>query len=370
MIDVTNIRKVFILGDLHLGIRNNSLEWIEIQKQFLLDFFLNAVDEDGFDPDRDILLQLGDWHHIRESTNTRVYQASLEVASAFSNKFKRGVFIILGNHDVYYRDRTDVHSLAGFNQMYPNFHVFEKPEVVRFGHHNVLMLPWVEKTQDIVPIIRYHTGMPIFCHADFNGARLNTFTRLEHGVTSTDLVDVPRVYSGHIHIRQTLGNVTYVGTPYEMDRGDLGNTKGFYVVDFSKSDLPERFIENTVSPKHIKQNIMTILNSTIPELGQLFKNNFVDIQIESKFSSRFPLTQFTELVKDLGHRKLEFFSYSTEQTKEKSELELDSDYEYNIFTVLDTKLSEMKLAPELTSNISTKFKEIYDSLMTVKKYDQ
>ena len=75
------IRKIFVLGDLHLGVRNNSLEWSDIQCEFLLDFFLKKVDEEGFDPERDIVFQAGDWNHVRESTNVRIYKKSLEVAA-------------------------------------------------------------------------------------------------------------------------------------------------------------------------------------------------------------------------------------------------------------------------------------------------
>ena len=31
---LNNINKIFLVGDLHLGIRNNSVEWADIQKDF------------------------------------------------------------------------------------------------------------------------------------------------------------------------------------------------------------------------------------------------------------------------------------------------------------------------------------------------
>ena len=43
---LANIRKIHLVGDLHLGIKNNSVEWLQIQKDFLLDFLLTKVDED------------------------------------------------------------------------------------------------------------------------------------------------------------------------------------------------------------------------------------------------------------------------------------------------------------------------------------
>jgi DNA repair exonuclease SbcCD nuclease subunit len=365
-----NVRKIFVLGDLHLGVRNNSMEWSQIQTEFLLDFFLKKVDEDGFDPNRDILIQVGDWNHVRESTNVRIYKNSLEIASRLTKKFKRGVYVILGNHDVYYKDRNDTHSLEGFDKMFNNFHIFTEPAQISINSHQVLMLPWVESVDEIKSIVKANSKCDyVFCHADVKGFSLNRSTKLEHGLEYEDLKQFKRVYSGHIHIRQEKNNVLYVGTPYEMDRGDRGNVKGLYVIDSTSNKFTEKFIENTVSPKHIKIEILDLLNLNFNQIGQLFKNNFVDVMIESSFSKRFPIAAFTEMIKECGHRRLEFFSYSKEQEKAKSEIEINSNYEYNIFTIAQDKLSAANLSPLLISQVFDKFKEIYDSLKNTKSYE-
>ncbi len=364
-----DVRKVFVLGDLHLGVRNNSLEWSDIQSDFLLDFFLKKVDEEGFDPEKDILVQVGDWNHVRESTNTRIYKLSLKIAEKLTSKFKRGVYVILGNHDVYYKDRTDTHSLEGFDKIYPNFHVFEKPETLTINSHRFLMMPWIENLAELKTQVSKYPADYVFCHADIKGFSLNKMQKLEHGLEGEDLSRFKRIYSGHIHIRQEKGNVLYVGTPYEMDRGDRGNTKGFYVLDVSSNKITEKFIENTRSPKYIKHDIMDLLDMNLSQIEDLFKNNFVDIMIESNLSQRFPMSQFTELVKGLGHRKTDFFSYSKDQLKNKSEVEIDSNYEYNIFTILDERLKEMNLPIVQTSQIVSTFKDIYDSLKNTKHYE-
>jgi metallophosphoesterase superfamily enzyme len=87
------VRKIFVLGDLHLGIRNNSIEWSEIQSQYLIDHFIKTIDEEGFNPETDILVQVGDWNHVRESTNVRIYKLSLKIADVLTKKFKRGLMI-------------------------------------------------------------------------------------------------------------------------------------------------------------------------------------------------------------------------------------------------------------------------------------
>lgn len=372
MINLTGIRKIFLLGDLHLGVRNNSTEWFEIQKSFLLDFFIRKIEEDGFDPEQDVLFQAGDWNHVRESTNVRIWNSSLDIAEALSNKFKRGVYIILGNHDVYYKDRTDTHSLKGYDRMFPNFKIFEKPEVLQVNNkHKFLMLPWIESVDEISQVVLNHSGKVdyILCHADIKGFRLNKWATLEHGLEINDLQAFKRIYSGHIHIRQENLNSLYVGTPYHMDRGDRGNSKGFYILDFSTGDLVERFVENTESPQYVKYDMFELLNMNFNEISTLFKNNFVDVMIEAEFASKFPITQFTEMVKPSGYRHIEFFTYNKNQ-KTRSEQESESSYEYNIFDILENQLKSRSYSESLSTEVRSKFKEIYDSLRNNKSHAQ
>jgi hypothetical protein len=154
-----------------------------------------------------------------------------------------------------------------------------------------------------------------------------------------------------------------------MDRGDRGNTKGFYILDFSKDTISETFIENTFSPKYLKFNLYDILKMSQEQISNLFKNNFVDLTIDATFSTKFPLTKFTELIKDCGHRRIEFFTYSKNEMVSQSEIELDSNYEYNIFTTLNEQLSFLNLPEYRQSQIINKFKEIYDSLKNTKSYE-
>ena len=369
MINLTNIRKVFILGDLHLGIKNNSVEWAEIQRSYLVDEFLKQVDSHGFDPSTDILVQVGDWNHVREHTNIRTWQVSINIAEKLTNKFTKGVYVILGNHDVYYKDRTDVHSLKGMDLMFPNFKIFEKPEVIKVnGLHKFLMLPWEDSTDIIKSTIQMYPADFLFCHADVQGFNLNPAQKITHGVELDDLYKFKRVYSGHIHIRQDKGNTLYVGTPYQMDRGDRGNQKGFYVIDVSEKKIKEDFIANNFSPVYKKLDVFSILDLNLEELKKEFENNFIDITIDDAILKSFPLSVFTDLVKDLGHRRLEFFNYSSIGLVN-SEVEENSNYEYNIFDFLKEKLGERQLSDHLIATISQEFKDIYDKIKNTKSYE-
>ncbi len=154
-----------------------------------------------------------------------------------------------------------------------------------------------------------------------------------------------------------------------MDRGDRGNLKGFYSLDFSGKKVKEEFIENNFSPKYLKFELFDILQMEKDKIIKLFKNNFVDLSIESSFSSRFPITQFIDIIKDAAYRRLEFFSYLKEENSSKSQVELNSNYEYNIFTTLNEQIASLNLPDYKQTQIINKFKEIYDSLKNTKSYE-
>ncbi len=364
------IRRIYILGDLHLGVKNASIEWSDIQSDFLVNTFIEAIDKDGFDPETDILIQVGDWHHVRESTNVRIQRSSLNIAKVLCNKFKRGVHVILGNHDVYYKDQNDVHSLVGFNEIFDNFHIYESPKILNLNSHKFLMLPWIDSTDKFREnISKYRSADFVVCHADIKGAKLSKTTKLDHGVEYSELNNYKRVYSGHIHIRQDRDNVLYVGTPYQMDRGDIGNSKGFYVLELNGSEVSERFIENNSSPRFIKYNIHDLLELSLNEIKSIFNNNFIDVYIDHDFAKAFPITRFIELVKDCGHRSLEFQPYSTNASQD-SAIEVSQTYEYNIFDVLSEYLKSRELPSHKSDLIYSKFKSVYEELKNNKPYNE
>ena len=369
--NITGIRRIYVLGDLHLGIKNASIEWSEIQSEFLLNDFMKSIDEDGFDPNTDILIQVGDWHHVRESTNVRIQGISLNIAKKMCDKFPRGVYVILGNHDVYYKDQTDVHSLVGFSEALDNFNIYENPKRLNINNHKVLMLPWIDSVDRFRGVIERSKNVDyIFCHADIKGASLSKTTKLDHGVEFKELKGYKRIYSGHIHIRQDQDNVLYVGTPYQMDRGDHGNVKGFYVLDLEGENIEERFIENSTSPRFLKFNIHDLLKMGLDEISERFSNNFIDVYIDHDFAKTFPITRFIDLVKDCGHRSLEFQPYALEATQDESNPEIEVNYEYDLFDVLSEYLKSREIPSYKSKEIYGKFKSIYEDLRNNKPYNE
>ena len=161
--------------------------------------------------------------------------------------------IIIGNHDIYNKSDNDVNSLKAYNYI-PNVHVYEKPSVIKFDNRSILFMPWVENKDEQISILKEFTGCDyLFCHSDLNGAKMH-LTSVSH--KNQNKIDVEEfkgyknVYSGHIHLVQKNKNFTFVGSIHEMDRNDIDNQKGIFLLD-TESDK-EEFIPNTISPKFRK----------------------------------------------------------------------------------------------------------------------
>jgi hypothetical protein len=358
---LNNIRKITLVGDLHLGIKNNSVEWLQIQKDFLLDFLISEVDKD-FDEDRDVLFLEGDIFHSRESINVRIHDEALTIFKKLSEKFKRGIYIIIGNHDVYYKDRNVVHSLKAISHIADNIHVFENPEILTInGTQNFLMLPWVEDTNRINQIITDHQDLCeyIVCHADIKGLRFNKWTKVEHGVEVDMLTSYKRVYAGHIHHRQEFKNVLYTGTPYQMDRGDRDNQKGFYQLDLSGSNLIETFVLNTQSPTYKKFDIYELLEMPADQVISHFQNSFVDVMISVNFVNKFPVTRFLELISKSKHRKVEFFTYVDDIADDKTSVDFNPEDQFNVIDIFKSFIKSRDYSQTFKTDLARKFIEVH-----------
>ena len=371
MRSIKNIRKIHLVGDLHLGIKNNSVAWLEIQKQWLLDEFVKQVEKD-FDPDRDIAIFEGDIFHSRESVNIRVQTETFAIFSELAKKFKRGIYIILGNHDVYYKDKNDINSVKALSYLSDNIHVFERHEILNInGTHNFLMLPWVENLNQLAAIIEDNRDEAdyIVCHADFKGLTLNKWAKLEHGLELNAMKSFKRIYSGHIHIRQEKHNLLYTGTPYQMDRGDRDNTKGHYVLDVSGPKITEEFIQNKVSPVFLKYDIFDVLEMSLSQIEAEFRNNFVDIMINVNFANKFSITNFLEKISAANARQIEFFTYvdNTKEAESSKSVEFDIQDEFNINDIFAHYLKTRDYSEQTKAALVEKFKS---SLKKVKELDK
>jgi DNA repair exonuclease SbcCD nuclease subunit len=292
MINLPNIKRIIFITDTHLGVRNNSNDWIQIHEDYFKNWFIplcRKIYKPG-----DCLVHLGDVYDSRQSLNLRVLNLGIEIFEELSSIFKDGIYIICGNHDIYGKNTNEVNSLKSLKWI-PKVNIFEEPETIQFGPKKVFLMPWRkdhEAEREVLAAVGEHDYM--FCHTDLKGLMFNKFVRIEEGLNYDDMNKFERVYSGHIHYSQNFGKMRMLGSPYQLTRSDTDNPKGITILDLETGN--EEYYDNNYSPKFVRITFEKVINSTPEELNPIFKNNFIDILVDPEIAVKAPLGLLTDYV--------------------------------------------------------------------------
>ena len=159
--------------------------------------------------------------------------------------------MIIGNHDVYYKNTNDVNSPDLLLQKYSNIKTYSKATEVNIGGLDILFLPWInqENETETYQLIKETNSKCAMGHLELQGFRVNRQIIMEHGTDSKLFENFSKVYSGHYHTRSTDGRVFYLGNPYEMYWNDVDDPRGFHI--FDTETLEHTTINNPYKLFHI-----------------------------------------------------------------------------------------------------------------------
>ena len=274
MIPTLRKPKVAIISDLHLGVHSNSTEWhnyaLEWANWFREECVRNKIED---------IIFCGDWHHNRSEISVNTLQVSADILDILS---EFNVIAITGNHDIYYKHRTDVNSLSIFKNR-KNVTVLEQYQTLEAYDRMLSFCPWNTNVKNI------EESDIIFGHFEIETFKMNTYKVCEEGVKVKDLLKKSSlIISGHFHTRHEktfgAGTILYVGNPFQMDFGDAGNQKGYHILDLDT-------LEYEFKPNHISPCYQKISLSELVEEGEITShivksvtNNIVKLKIDMNIS--------------------------------------------------------------------------------------
>jgi len=200
---------VAVFSDLHYGMRNNSREHNIACEEFVKWFIAQATAR-GIKT----CFFLGDYHHVRSAINISTLNYSVAGLRMLNAAFDN-VYFIIGNHDLYFRDKLEIHSIPYITE-FPNIHLIDR--VTTVGDHT--FVPWLvndqwKNMQHIqTPYVWGHFELPRF--------KMNAMVEMpDHGtLNSGHFAQQKAVYSGHFHKRQQQGNIQYIGNAFPHDYSD------------------------------------------------------------------------------------------------------------------------------------------------------
>lgn len=232
--------KFLVLGDLHIGARNNSEVFLNYMDNYFQNELFPYIEKNNIK----YVIQLGDTLDKRKSID-------FVTANFLMNKWflefelrKVFLFTLVGNHDTYYKNTNEISGVAQLAIPYQYTTVVEEPTGIATGVANekVLMVPWIcqENIQQITDSIERATDDTlIFGHFELAGFTVNNYVT-KHGTIDTQLLKrFKHVYSGHYHTSSIKGNIEYVGSPYALTWNDYGDEKKFIVIDTEDPDYRE-----------------------------------------------------------------------------------------------------------------------------------
>ena len=299
----TDVNRVILISDIHLGIRNASFEWIENMTRYFDNFFIPLIRKYKEAGDKCVVVVAGDYFDNRQHIDINVMNVGAEIMQKIAAEVE--VFVSIGNHDIYKKKEVDISSVKIF-KLFKNVKLIEKlTTLVTSQDRKFLIVPWVGDAKEETKILTRNKNVDFYIlHSDIAGFKYDNGRQIVNGV-NISTIEGKKIYSGHIHKRQSTDVATYIGSPYHLKRSDIGNTKGIYSVVISPDGVKEEFVENTYSPKYLKVPLEDILDYTLDKVKKIVYNNYVDIIIKRKWKNDISMSKLMEAMDYCKPRKIE-----------------------------------------------------------------
>jgi len=225
---MTNLfKKVAVCTDIHFGLKSNSLLHNNDCEQFI-DWFIESARAEGCETG----MFLGDWHHHRASINMQTLHYSLRSLEKLSKAFDTFYFIP-GNHDLFYRDKRDIHGVEWARHL-PNIILVND----WFKQDDVIIAPWL--VGDDYKKLAKMSSKYMFGHFELPNFLMNALVLMpDTGEVKLDSFQgVEKVFSGHFHLRQQKQNVTYIGNCFPHNFADAGDSdRGMMILTWGEEPV-------------------------------------------------------------------------------------------------------------------------------------
>lgn len=312
--------RAIISGDWH--IKNDNLNNIHVNSIL---GFLDYISSYYFENDIDYIFVIGDIFH--KSSNIK-NEAFIPVFMKLFEMKEKGIKMIFipGNHDIMnVNNDTIIETFTAFGEVYKN------RKNITIDDEEFIFLPYTKKESDIPS----GNGEYLITHisiADFyfdNNFQVDEKIAFKRSLFE----DFKMVITGHFHKYQNRGNIYYIGSPVQVDRKEMGQEKGFGVLDTKTESL--EFIEYDLAPKFIEINDKDLEN--IDKMD--FSNCHVVVRLTSK------IKDFAKLRYILFEKGAINIIPVFETIKEDTEQSLQIEEINNIGDIIEDIIKDEKIKP-------------------------
>jgi DNA repair exonuclease SbcCD nuclease subunit len=312
---------IALITDTHWGVRSDNQNFYNYQKKFVDNVFLPSLEEYNCE----YFIHLGDLVDNRRSINIHTAKRLRE---DFLNPLKDTQitsYFILGNHDIYYKENKDIHSLKEIikESEYPRFNVISNPTEIILDKTKILLLPWISPDTRESDLEKITESKSQYCmsHLELKGFEQTKGRLASHGDDHKIFKKFNKVFSGHYHCPSFLDNVHYIGSCFQFNWGDSSNHSGLIILNTDNGEITE--IPN---PYSMFNPIEYNEDYTHNDLSGI-KDTYVSVKIVNK-KSEAKFNKFIEKIHEIGiadlqiHENLPPLILSKNPTKANSTLEI------------------------------------------------
>lgn len=257
-------KKAAVFSDIHFGLKHNSREHNNDCERFVK-WFIDQAKERGCET----CFFLGDWHHHRASVNVSTLNYTLSNLGFLNDSFEK-VYFIVGNHDLYYKEKREINSIP-MAERFQNIVMVDK--ILKKG--NVAIVPWLVGSE-WKKIEKIKTKY-MFGHFELPRFKMNAMVEMpDHGGLKADLFKhQDYVFSGHFHKRQQQGKIHYIGNPFGHNYADIWDFERGAM--FLEWDGEPEYVDWEDGPRYVALTLSELLED--PETF-LNENTFAKVTLD------------------------------------------------------------------------------------------
>lgn len=350
--------KIAILGDTHHGMRGDSIAFHNYNRKFYKEVFFPYLLENKIDT----VFQLGDLFDRRKYVSFQTLAFCRKYFFDQFPKYNLKLHVLLGNHDITYKNTLEVNSPQLLLQDYSD-NVFVYNEASNWPMEGIDIIPWIcqDNEKSITKYIQTSNSKYCFGHFEIAGFEMDRGNMCHDGMDASMLDKYDVVLSGHFHHKSTNGKITYVGTPGEMTWADFNDERGFHIFDTVTGDLT--FIQNPYTMFHKIQynDDQMMYNEIVATDYSSLEGKYVKIVVEKR-SNAFLFDTFIDCITKANPLDISVVEDFTEITDNGTDVEVDQ--AEDTITILDKYVDGLTLPVE-SSKIKSILRDVYFEAMTV-----
>ena len=221
--------KILLITDQHFGVRNDNQAYINMYKKFYGEIVIPFIKNYGI---KDVIC-LGDTFDKRKSINFMSLDEAKEMWFSPLNSMGVTMHMLVGNHDIYYKNTLRINAPRELLGEYDNIRVYDTATSVDFDGCNILLLPWIcDGNRDgTYGEISNSSADVCMGHLELDGFEAHPGAVMTGGMDPNIFGKFKKVFSGHFHQKSKKGNIQYLGNPYQLYWNDYAQKRGFHIFD-------------------------------------------------------------------------------------------------------------------------------------------